>query len=188
MEVLCSQADFDRLIPDLLTKQVPGFLVSVILLLVLASSMSTLDSIVLVSASSVAIDMHKGYIDPKASSKKILGIMRILSIVFVLISFVIARFEFAIIITLMSLSWGAVAGSFMAAYLYGLYWKRATRVGIWCGMLGGLGINISMFFILGPANSPIASSMAMIGPFIIIPLISSFTKPPEKDLIDKAFK
>ena len=181
------RADFDRLIPDLLSNHMPGFLMAIILLLILAASMSTLDSLVLVSASSIAIDMHKGYLDPKASSKKSLKLMRILSGVFVIISYLIARYEFAIIVTLMSLSWGTVAGSFMAAYFYGLYWKRATRIGVWAGMLSGLTLAISLFFILGAANSPIASSIAMIVPFIVIPLVSSFTKPPHENIIARAF-
>jgi len=59
----------------------------------------------------------------------------------------------------MSLSWGAVAGSFMAPYFYALYWKRTTLAGVKAGMLTGLTLAVSLFFILGPANSPIASSI-----------------------------
>ena len=132
--------------------------------------------------------MYKGHINPNASPKNSLMLMRILSGVFVLLSFVIARYKIAIIVTLMSLSWGAVAGSFMAPYFYGLFWKKATRASIWAGLLTGLGLSISLFFILGPANSPIASSAAMIAPFIVIPVVSSFTKSPDKELIDKAFE
>lgn len=114
--------------------------------------------------------------------------MRFLSGVFIVISYFIARYELAFIVTLMSLSWGAVAGSFMAPYLYGLYWKRATRAGIAAGMTSGLVLAISLFFILGPNNSPIASTIAMIVPFFIVPIVSMFTTPPDKELLEKAFK
>jgi SSS family solute:Na+ symporter len=111
---------------------------AVVLLLVLSASMSTLSSLVLVSASSVAIDMYKGHINPNISKENSLAMMRFLSAVFVAISYFIARYDIAIIITLMSLSWGVVAGSFMAPYVYGLYWKGTTRAGAKAGMFTGL--------------------------------------------------
>lgn len=114
--------------------------------------------------------------------------MRFLSGVFVALSYFIAKNEFNLIITLMSLSWGAVAGSFMAPYLYGLYWKRTTLWGAKAGMATGLVLAIGLFFKLGPQNSPIASTIAMIVPFAVVPLVSLLTKPPQKALVDKAFQ
>ncbi len=186
------KVDFDRLIPALLTDQLPGSLMALILLLVLSASMSTLASLVLVSASSVAIDMYKGHINPNISPKSSLLLMRILSGIFVIFSFFIARYKIAVIVTLMSLSWGAVAGSFMGAYFYALYWKRATCIGIWSGVLTGLFIVIISFFILGlegyDKKAPIIASIAMIVPFVVIPIVSLFTNPPKGELIEKAFK
>ncbi len=178
---------FDRIIPDLLTTHLPEWLMALILLLVLSASMSTLSSLVLVSSSSVAIDMYKGHINPGISKENSVAMMRFLSAIFILVSFLIARYEIAIIITLMSLSWGVVAGSFMAPYVYGLYWKRTTRAGAAAGMLTGLVLAIALFFIMGPANSPIASSIAMLVPFAVVPLVSLFTSPPDKAILDKAF-
>ncbi|MCP4133587.1 MAG: sodium/solute symporter [bacterium] len=179
---------FDKLIPDLLKSHLPEGLMAVILLLVLSASMSTLSSLVLISSSSITIDLIKGYIAPDLSEKKTLALMRILSGVFVALSFFIAKFKFAIIITLMSLSWGAVAGAFMASYMYGLFWKRTTLAGAAAGLITGLTTAIVLFIVLGPAKSPIASSIAMIVPFFVVPIVSMFTKPPEQALIDKAFE
>jgi SSS family solute:Na+ symporter len=185
------KADFDRLIPELLTTQLPSALMALILLLVLSASMSTLSSLVLVSASSIAIDMYKGHINPNVSAKNSLILMRVLSGVFIIISYFIARYKIAIIVTLMSLSWGAVAGSFMAVYFYGLYWKRATKIGAWAGVLSGLLVVIISFLVLGLSgydkNAPIIASIAMIVPFIIIPIVSSFTQPPDNAIVNKAF-
>jgi SSS family solute:Na+ symporter len=150
--------------------------------------MSTLSSLVLVSASSVAIDMYKGHINPNISKERSLLLMRLLSALFVLVSYVIARYDFAIIITLMSLSWGVVAGSFMAPYIYGLYWKRTTLAGAKAGMFTGMILAVVLFYKLGPSNSPIASSIAMVVPFIVVPLVSFFTRPPEQALVEKAFE
>jgi SSS family solute:Na+ symporter len=179
--------DFDRIVPDLLQKNLPEALMALILLLVLSASMSTLSSLVLVSSSSVAIDLYKGHVNPSISKKDSLLMMRFLSGIFVVISYFIARYEFAIIVTLMSLSWGAVAGSFMAPYVYGLYWKRTTKAGAAAGVATGLVTAISLFYILGPANSPMASTIAMLIPFLVVPVVSAFTLPPDGELIDRAF-
>lgn len=172
--------DFDRMIPTLLVRTMPGALMAIILLLVLSASMSTLSSLVMVSASAIAIDLAG------ARARKLL-LIRVLSGVFVVVSYLIARYRIEVIVTLMSLSWGCVAGSFMAPFLYGLYWKRATLAGAAAGMGVGLGLAIALFFILGAANSPIASSIAMIVPFGVVPLVSSFTRPPDGQLLQKAF-
>lgn len=180
--------DFDRIVPGMLSTHLPELLMAIILLLVLSASMSTLSSLVLVSASAVAIDMYKGHINPSISKENSVAMMRFLSGLFIIIAFFIARYELSVIVTLMSLSWGAVAGTFMAPFLYGLYWKGATRTGVAAGMATGLGLSVSLFFILGPANSPIASTIAMIAPFLVIPLVSRFTRKPEQALLARAFE
>jgi SSS family solute:Na+ symporter len=80
-----------------------------------------------------------------------------------------------------------VSGAFAAPYIYGLYWKRATKAGAYAGLVGGLVIEIVLFFALGSARSPLAASIAIIAPFAIVPLVSAFTPPPDKALIKKAF-
>jgi SSS family solute:Na+ symporter len=114
--------------------------------------------------------------------------MRFLSGLFIILSFFIARYELAVIVTLMALSWGAVAGAFMAPFLYGLYWKRTTRAGVAAGMATGLVLDIALFFILGPSNSPIASTAAMIAPFLVVPAVSVFTRPPSAEILSRSFR
>ncbi len=181
------QPDFDRVIPELLTTYLPSGLMAVILLLILSASMSTLSSLVLVSASAVAIDLYKGHVNPEISKKNSLLMMRFLSAVFIVISYFVAKGKIAFIVELMSLSWGAVAGAFMAPFFFGLYWKRATHAGVVIGMITAVALNTVLYYKLGAAKSPIAASIAMIVPFIIIPVISAFTKPPKKAIIEKAF-
>ncbi|HOJ64787.1 MAG TPA: sodium/solute symporter [Spirochaetota bacterium] len=180
--------NYDALIPNLLKNNLPDFLMAIILLLILSASMSTLSSLVLVSSSSVAIDLYKGHINPNISKKNSLAMMRFLSAIFIVISYFIARFKIGIIVTLMSLSWGAVAGSLMAPYIYGLFWKRVTKEGAFAGMITGLLLSVSLFFIMGEKNSSISSVIAMAFPFIVVPVVSLLTKPPKKEIIDIAFK
>ena len=75
----------------------------------------------------------------------------------------------------------------MAPFLYGLYWKRATRAGIVAGMATGLSLDVILFFVLGPANSPIASSIAMIAPFLVVPAVSLMSTPPSEKILSRAF-
>lgn len=179
--------NFDNIIPVLLQNNLPPVLMALILLLVLSASMSTLSSLVLVSASSVAVDLYKGHINPQVSKENSLAMMRFLSAVFIVISFFIAWQQWDFIVTLMSLSWGSVAGAFMAPYVLGLFWKRGTRAGAFAGMFAGLATNIILFFVLGAKNSPLAASIAMLVPFIVMPAVSLLTKPPSPDVIKKAF-
>jgi SSS family solute:Na+ symporter len=188
--------NFDQLVPDLVASHLPQVLLAVILLLVLSASLSTLSSLVLVSSSAITIDLYKGYFNPKGSKESELLLMRILCGIFILISYLIALFKPAWIVSLMSISWGAVAGSFLAPYLYGLFWKRTTKLGAYAGMWTGLlvsnGLYWYWFFTESPADAgaraPLAASIAMIVPLIVVPAVSLVTKPPKPETIQKAFE
>ncbi len=177
----------DSIIPTMLVANLPELLMAVILLLILSASMSTLSSLVLVSSSAIAIDLYKGYRRTEAKKDRSLLLMRILSGVFIAISYVIARYPFGVIVTLMSLSWGCIAGAFMAPYLLSLYWKRTTKAGVWAGMASGLLTMIVLFFWKGAADAPLWASVAMLVPFIVTPAASLLTKAPSAAILDKAF-
>jgi len=175
---------FDSIVPELLSGKLPEALMVLIMLLVLSASMSTLSSLVLVSSSSIAIDLIGAR---KAEQAGSIRTMRLLSAFFVLVSYLISRFQFDIIVNLMSLSWGAVAGAFAAPYVYGLYWKRGSKAGAYAGLISGLGTEILLFYLLGPAKAPLAASAAMLVPFIVFPLVSLKTKAPNPEHLTKAF-
>jgi SSS family solute:Na+ symporter len=188
--------NFDQLVPDLVASHLPQVLLAVILLLVLSASLSTLSSLVLVSSSAVTIDLYKGYFNPQASKQSELLLMRVLCGIFILISYLIALFKPAWIVSLMSISWGAVAGSFLAPYLYGLFWKRTTKLGAYAGMWTGLlfsnGLYWYWFVTESPADAgaraPLAASIAMVVPLLVVPAVSLLTTPPQSETIQKAFK
>ncbi|MDO4574777.1 MAG: sodium/solute symporter [Planctomycetia bacterium] len=180
--------DYDRLVPDLMKTHLPEALMAVLVLLVLSASMSTLASLILVSSSAIAIDLYKEQAQLDDSSTKPLILIRFLSGLFILISFLIAMSKFDVIVTLMSISWGAVAGAFMAPYLYSLYWKRLTKWGVCAGMITGLSCSIVLFFVMGPELAPVSASIAMVVPFAVIPVVSLLTAPPRQELVDKAFR
>jgi SSS family solute:Na+ symporter len=179
---------YDLIVPALLTEHLPRTLMALILLLVLSASMSTLSSLVLVSSSSVAIDLYPSRAEAKSGKDKSVAMMRFLSALFIVVSYFISRFQISIIVYLMSLSWGVVSGAFAAPYILGLYSKRITKAGAYAGLLTGFVTMIVLFFVLGQSRSPLAASIAIVVPFITVPLVSLFTSPPEKEILNKAFE
>jgi len=180
--------NFDLIIPTLLTAQLPEMLLALIMLLVLSASMSTLSSLILVSSSAVTIDLYKGYLHPEVSEKQSLLMIRILSGVFIICSYLISKFQIGFIVTLMSLSWGVLSGAFMAPYIIGLFWKGVTKAGAYAGFFVGAGTAIVLFFVLGASQSPLASSIAMVVPFVVVPVVSLFTPKVDQKLVAKAFE
>jgi SSS family solute:Na+ symporter len=177
--------NYDLIVPTLLTEHLPGVLTALILLFVLSASMSTLSSLVLISASSVAIDLYPVKTAAADNKDRSTAMIRFLSLIFIIISYFISRFQISIIVTLMSLSWGAVSGSFAAPYVLGLYSRRVTKAGAYAGLISGLVIETVLF--LAKVPGPVAASIAIIAPFAIVPLVSCFTTPPDKAIVDRAF-
>jgi SSS family solute:Na+ symporter len=126
-------------------------------------------------------------LNPKTGKDRSVAMMRFLSAIFIIVSYFISRFQIGIIVYLMSLSWGVVSGAFAAPYILGLYSKRVTKAGAYTGLISGLAIMIILFFAWGAGNSPLAASIAILVPFAMVILVSAFTQPPEKALLDKAF-
>lgn len=181
------RVNYDLIVPTLLTAHLPEALLALIMLLVLSASMSTLSSLILVSSSAITIDLYKGYLHPEVTEKQSLLMIRVLSGVFIICSWLISKMQVGFIVTLMSLSWGVLSGAFMAPYILGIFWKRVTKAGAYAGLFSGAGSAIAFFFVLGPSQSPLASSIAMLIPFAVVPLVSLCTGKPDRALVERAF-
>ena len=180
--------DWDRWVPKYLMEKLPPWVMIVIALLVFAASMSTLSSLVLVSSSAIAMDLYGGILRPKAEKGSVLILMRVLCAMFVGLSLYIALRPPSYIITLMVISWGVLAGSFAAPYFYGLYWRRATTIGAWAGMIVGVGAGVYLYKKLGVPGVPVAGAVSILLPFLIVPLVSLVTKPLDMKFLDGVFK
>ena len=185
----------DSIIPTILSGFSP-LLIGLIVILVLSASMSTLSSLVMVSSSTLTLDFIKALFKKDMSEEKQLLTIRLLIVIFILISVIIAVFQYRanvyFIAQLMGVSWGALAGSFLAPFFYGLYSKRATKAGCFvCFAFGSLLMIANLLFRSSfPAilQSPInCGAFAMLAGFIILPLVSAFTKKPDQQLVDDAF-
>ena len=187
---------FDSIIPGIITGFNSDVIMGIVVVLVFAASISTLSSLVMASASTLTLDFLKGHIIKNMSGKKQLLIIRSLIVVFIIISSVVAIFQYqggvTFIAQLMGVSWGALAGSFLAPFLYGLYWKRASRVSIWCNFIFSTAVMILniLFRSSFPTilQSPInAGAFCMLAGFVIVPLVSAFTKAPDKNKVEGFF-
>ena len=165
----------------------PDILLGIVIVLVLSASMSTLSSLVLTSSSTLTLDLLKDNIIKKMDEKKQLLSMRILLVFFIVISVVIALDPPTFIAQLMGISWGALAGAFLAPFLYGLYWKGVTKAAVWASFACGVGLTVSnMFFkfIASPIN---AGAIAMVAGLIIVPVVSLITPKMDKKKVDAVF-
>lgn len=171
---------YDAIIPEIL-HNLPDIMIGIIIVLVLSASMSTLSSLVLTSSSTLTLDVIKGHIIKEMDDKKQLVIMRSLLVLFVVLSVVLAINPPTFIAQLMGISWGALAGAFLAPFLYGLYWKGVTRAGVWAGFLCGVGITVSNIFLKYIASPINAGAVAMVAGLVVVPVVSLLTpKMPEK--------
>ena len=186
---------FDAVVPSMLSG-LPDILIAVVVILVLSASMSTLSSLVLASSSTLTLDFLKDNIVKDMDEKKQVKWMRSLIVVFIAISVVLAIVQYKSNVTfiaqLMGVSWGALAGAFLAPFLYGLYWKRTTKTACWVSFIFSTVVMILNIFVRSsfPAllQSPInAGAFCMIAGLILVPVVSLVTPAPDKALVNDAF-
>jgi Na+/proline symporter len=173
--------------PFFITAYVPQWLVLVILLMVFSASMSSLSSLVLVSSSAIAIDIYgvSGRRDQKQRQTMLLT--RVFCAVFVAMSLLIAVSKVDVIVNLMVIAWGALSAAFLAPYLYGLFWRRATKAGAYAGMISGVGTAVGLFCFWGKPHIPVAGAIAMLVPLLVMPVVSFLTSPPNEAHLAKCF-
>ncbi|MDE6998102.1 MAG: sodium:solute symporter [Oscillospiraceae bacterium] len=187
---------YDSVIPTMLSG-LPAILIAIVVILVLSASMSTLSSLVLASSSTLTLDFIKGNIIKDMDDRRQVKWMRGLVVVFIAISVALALIQYKSSVTfiaqLMGVSWGALAGAFLAPFLYGLYWKRTTKLACWVSfvfstvvMLANISPLKGSFPVL--LQSPInAGAFCMIAGLVIVPAVSLFTKAPSQNRLDDIF-
>ena len=197
---------FDTIVPTMLAT-LPSVVIAVVIVLVLSASMSTLSSLVLTSSSTFTLDVIKPAAKQGMSDKKQVSIMRVFIVFFILVSAVIAIFkdahpEVTFIAQMMGVSWGALAGAFLAPFLYGLYWKGITKFSVVVCFVWGCGIALLQLFVTlggvdvtgwGPILGYIFRSsinsgvIAMVGGLLLVPVISLFTKKQDEKELREIF-
>ena len=186
---------YDAIIPTMLSGLSP-FLISVVVILVLSASMSTLSSLVLTSSSTLTLDLIKEHCTRDMSESRQLDVMRVLIAVFIAISAMLAIFQYranaSFIAQLMGISWGALAGAFLAPFMYGLYWRRTTAAACMVNFIFAVAVmtaNIlcrSAFPVL--LQSPInAGAFCMLFGLVLVPAVSLISAAPDRGRVDEIF-
>ena len=187
---------YDNIIPTML-ETLPDALIALVVLLVLSASMSTLAGLVLTSSSTMTLDLI--YRDKKANDREVrhgeiddtvhgdiekrkVIVMRVLIVFFIVISLMIALNPPQFIAQLMGISWGALAGAFLAPFMLGLYWKGVTRTAVWACFIWGVGLTIVNMMLDNALLNPIdCGAVAMLGGFPVVLLVSLFTTGTKKN-------
>ena len=178
---------YDSIVP-LMLSTLPDILIGIVVVLVFSASMSTLSSLVLTSSSTLTLDVLKPVFIKDMSAKMQLIILRVLVAAFIVLSVVLAFNPPTFIAQLMGISWGALAGAFLAPFMYGLYSKKITRAAVWVSYIAGVGITVlNMFlkFIKSPIN---AGAFTMLAGLILVPLVSLVTPKLKEDFVDRIFE
>lgn len=179
---------WDKIMPHFITTSgLPEALVLVVVLMVFSASMSSLSSLVLVSASAIAIDLHGALGGGGREAGRSIRLLRILCGVFVALSLALALAKPAVIVNLMVMSWGTLSGVFLAPYLYGLFWRRTTRAGVWAGIGSGLATAFLLFPAWGADGVPLAGAIVMLVPLAVVPAVSLLGPAPDPALVRAAF-
>ena len=198
---------FDKIVPTMLSSLSQfvwgDLIIAIVIVLVLAASMSTLSSLVLTSSSTLTLD----FIDHKKtmSENKKLLVLRIFIAFFVAVSAVLAIIKdsypgFTFIAQMMGVSWGALAGAFLAPFMFGLYWKKTTRASVWTCFAFGVGVTIvQLMYSFGVisfnteimkylfASSIRSGVVSMVGGIVLLPIVSLFTPQMSKTTLDEMF-
>ncbi len=190
----------DSIIPNMLSGM-SDVVIALVVMLVLAASMSTLSSLVLTSSSTLTLDFIAPMKKQKMSEKSKMSAMRIFLVFFIVISAAIAILVYikpvAFITDLMSISWGAMSGAFLGPFMLGLYWKRATKGAVWASFIFSVFVNITFFVLQLSGNLEVlpkvlqASSnvgvMAMLVGITLVVTVSLLTKKPDEKKVNEMF-
>ena len=192
---------FDSIVPAMLIT-LPDVLIALVVLLVLSASMSTLASLVLTSSSTMTLDLIyrdkksmpgevedgsiDDYVAEKIERRKVV-VMRVLIMFFIAISLLIALNPPTFIAQLMGISWGALAGAFLAPFMLGLYWRGVTTLSVWACFVWGVGLTVINMLAGNPINPINCGAIAMVGGFPVVWLVSLFTKKLPKHTVDTIF-
>ncbi|MBR3988819.1 MAG: sodium:solute symporter [Clostridia bacterium] len=191
---------FDSIIPAMLS-QLSDVVIALVIMLVLAASMSTLSSLVLTSSSTLTLDFLNPVRKDKMSEKSKMRWMRLFIVFFIVVSagiaIIQANSKVAFITDLMGISWGTMSGAFLGPFMLGLYWKRATKPAVWSSFIFSVLINVTFMALKLSGNITVlpkllqASSnvgvIAMLMGIVLVIVISLLTKKPDEDAVNAKF-
>ena len=192
-DVLNTSSGAENIIIVLSTEYLPLILAGLIMAGILAATISSSDSYLLIASSSVSVNIYKGIVKKdKADEKTVMWISRIVLIVIAIVGMIIAWNEKSVIFKLVSFAWAGFGATFGPIMLFSLFWKRTTRIGAIAGMVTG---GVSVFVWKLVLNQFLSSKVALFGIYELLPafilssvaivVASLLTKEPSKEIQDE---
>jgi sodium/proline symporter len=185
---LLTQSSSESIFIIMSTGLLPPLVAGIILSGILAATMSSSDSYLLISASAFSRDIYKGIMKKDATDKQIMIVTRITLLIVSLFGIVIALDENSIIFQVVSFAWAGFGATFGPIMLFSLLWKKTTRSAAIAGMLTGGG----MVFIWKLLLKPIGGIFGIYELFpafvlscIVIVVFSLITKKPDQAVLDE---
>ena len=154
---------------------------------ILAATISSSDSYLLIAASAFAKNIFQGVAKKNATDKQVMLVTRITLLVIAIIGVIIALDENSVIFSIVSFAWAGFGATFGPLMLFSLFWKRTTRAGAVAGMVSGAGMVFLWKLVLNPLGGAFGIYEllpAFIFSSIVIVVVSLLTKKPSKEIED----
>ena len=182
---LTTASDAENIFITLSTNLLPPLLAGFVMAGILAATISSSDSYLLIAASALAKNIYQGIWRKKASDKQVMNVSRFTLLLISLVAILIALDENSVIFTIVSFAWAGFGAVFGPLMLFSLFWKRTNRAGAIAGMLsGGIAVFVWKLLIrpLGGAWNIYELLPAFIISCIFIIVVSLLTAPPSKEI------
>ena len=169
----------------LATSSLPAILAGFVMAGILAATISSSDSYLLIAASAFAKNIFQGVCKKNATDKQVMIASRITLLVLALIGVIIALDEDSVIFSIVSFAWAGFGATFGPLMLFSLFWKRINKPGAIAGMISGAGMVFLWKLVISEAGGPFAIYEllpAFIFSAIVIVVVSLLTKAPSKEI------
>lgn len=185
--VLLTRSDAENIFIVMSTGLLPAFLAGIVMSGILAATMSSSDSYLLIASSALSRDIYKGIFKKDATDRQVMIVSRITLMLVSLFGIIIALDEDSVIFKVVSFAWAGFGATFGPIILFSLFWKRTTRAGAIAGMITGG----SIVFIWNMLISRLGGVFAIYELFpafvlscIVIVIVSLLTQNPEQAILD----
>ncbi len=177
---------YDEIVPQMLAGCLPDILMGVVVILVLSASMSTLSSLVITSSSTFVLDFVKALFCKNMKEKTQMIWIKAMCAGFILLSVILAVNPNSLITSLMSISWGTLAGAFLGPFMYGLFWKKVTKASVWASFGVAIGVTVVNLF-TGTFSPLVAGAIAILLSLVVVPAVSLITPKLDKAWVNEIF-
>lgn len=182
-----TKAAAENIFITLATSSLPPILAGFVMAGILAATISSSDSYLLIAASAFAKNIFQGICKKNATDKQVMKVSRITLLVLALIGIVIAMDENSVIFQIVSFAWAGFGATFGPLMVFSLFWKRTNRAGAIAGMVGGAGMVFLWKLVISKLGGVFAIYEllpAFIFSSICIVVFSLLTKAPSKEIMD----